>query len=210
MLRKLLAPLTLAIAMLAAPAANAAEEEPQSALEAFKASHEAILSLIHAGAGDAVYEKIVDGRLDYKWISEASLGGPRKYEAKCQPRCDEYQELLTEVIRGNYLRLVKDAKDHPVEYLGEEVRKKATKVDTKIKVLKNGREQELKVSYVMHKIDDHWYVRDIITDGVSLAKTYRYDFGKILKRGGIDELILRLTAKRDEIAAADTGEPARE
>jgi ABC-type transporter MlaC component len=45
--------------------------------------------------------------------------------------------------------------------------------------------------------------QNIITDGVSLAKTYRYEFNKILRDEGIDGLIARLESKIAEIAKAE-------
>jgi phospholipid transport system substrate-binding protein len=69
------------------------------------------------------------------------------------------------------------------------------KVTTRVKVDKNGREQSITVDYVMHKIDGNWQVRDIITDDVSLSKTYRYEFNKIAKTEGIDGVIRKLESK---------------
>ena len=53
----------------------------------------------------------------------------------------------------------------------------------------------------MHKVGDSWEVRDIITDGVSLARNYRYEFNQILKGQGIDELVVRLQKKLSALAA---------
>jgi ABC-type transporter MlaC component len=55
----------------------------------------------------------------------------------------------------------------------------------------------------MHRVGDDWKVIDIITEGVSLAKNYKYEFNKILKEKGIDELILRLDTKLTELAKKD-------
>jgi phospholipid transport system substrate-binding protein len=49
----------------------------------------------------------------------------------------------------------------------------------------------------MHQVDGIWKVEDIITDGVSLAKNYRFEFNKILKDKGINELIARLESQAD-------------
>ena len=51
------------------------------------------------------------------------------------------------------------------------MRKKATKVDTRVTFTdKEGETKVVEIDYVMHKVDGHWHVRDIITEGVSLAK----------------------------------------
>ena len=53
----------------------------------------------------------------------------------------------------------------------------------------------LEVDYVMHRSEGQWYVRDIITEGVSLSKTYKYEINKLYKAGGIDKVIVTLQAK---------------
>ena len=51
------------------------------------------------------------------------------------------------------------------------------------------------------KPDGKWQVRDIITDEVSLAKTYRYEFNKIAKGEGIDGIISKLEDKLQKLDA---------
>jgi phospholipid transport system substrate-binding protein len=172
-----------------------------SAIEAFKAKHEAVIDLVEQRAADDVLQTKIDGLLDYDWIAEAALGGPDNYKEVCQTRCDEFDALLTKLIRENYLRMIRKAGDHPVEYVGQTPGKNGVyKVTTRIKVSKNGREQSVTVDYVMHQIDGQWQVRDIITDDVSLAKTYRYEFNKIAKSQGIDGIIHKL---EDKLAKLD-------
>ncbi|MGH1340571.1 MAG: MlaC/ttg2D family ABC transporter substrate-binding protein [Nannocystales bacterium] len=212
MIRTRLAPLTLALCMSlsvfgtaasTAQAAAAASEAPPSALEAFKASHQTVVGLVHEKASADKLKAEVDGLLDYDWIAHAALGGERRYAKKCEPRCAEYEALLAQLIRENYLKRIRQADTGTVEYLGEEVRKDKAKVDTRVTFDKDGETQVLEVSYVMHYVDGRWVARNIITDGVSLSKTYRYEFGKIVRDEGIDGLITRLQTKLADVAKAD-------
>lgn len=212
MIRTRLAPLTLALCMSlsvfgsdaqAAEAAAAATEAPPSALEAFKSSHQAVVALVHDKASADKLQAEVDGLLDYDWIAHAALGGERRYAKKCEARCAEYETLLAQLIRENYLKRIRQADTGSVEYLGEEVRKDKAKVDTRVTFDKDGETQVLEVSYVMHYVDGRWVARNIITDGVSLSKTYRYEFGKIVRDEGIDGLITRLQTKLADVAKAD-------
>jgi phospholipid transport system substrate-binding protein len=198
----------LALALFGAASTAQAADNPASALEAFKSSHQTVVGLVHDKAGTDKIEAEVDALLDYEWIAHAALGGERRYAKKCEPRCPEYEALLAKLIRENYLKRIRQADSGTVEYLGEEVRKDKAKVDTRVTFEKDGEKQTLEISYVMHWIpsDDgsgHWVARNIITDGVSLAKTYRYEFGKILRDEGIDGLIARLQTKLADIAKAD-------
>jgi phospholipid transport system substrate-binding protein len=201
-IRTRLAPLTLALCMFAAAGTAHAADAP-SALEAFKASHQTVVGLVHDKAPTDKLQSEVDDLLDYTWIARAALGGERRYEKKCEPRCAEYEALLAKLIRENYLKRIRQADTGTVEYLGEEVRKNKAKVDTRVTFTKDGEKQVLEISYVMHYVDGKWVARNIITDGVSLAKTYRYEFGKIVRDEGIDGLINRLQTKLADVAKAD-------
>jgi phospholipid transport system substrate-binding protein len=171
------------------------------ALSTFKAHHESVVKLVKRGAGAKKLQAKVDELLDYDWLAKTALGGEKKYAGACGPKCGEFEALLGQLIRENYLRMVRKAASHEVAYLGEKTgRSGAVKIDTEITLDKNGRKQKLKVSYVMHQSGGKWQVRDIITDGISLAKTYRHEFKQVLKGEGIVGILTRLQAKIDELA----------
>ncbi len=117
----------LVISCLALPAATLGPAEadaagPQAAdgaMEAFKAKHERVIKKVKKRASTASLQKELDTLLDYGWIARAALGGKAKYDQSCAPRCDEFEKLLTRLIRENYLRLIRKAEDHPVEYVNE-------------------------------------------------------------------------------------------
>jgi phospholipid transport system substrate-binding protein len=180
---------------------NAAEED--EALVAFRAQHEEVIRLVETKASDAELSKRVDELLDYDWIAQTSLGGPKKYAKRCEPRCAEFEALLTRLIRENYLRRVRQSDKGSLKYVG--VKRKADQrlVQTRVTYTKHGRTQTLEIGYVMHQEGDRWVVRNMITDGVSLAKNYRFEFNKVLKDEGIDGLIARLETKLAEVAKAD-------
>jgi ABC-type transporter MlaC component len=190
------------LALLGAPATVLASDDDE-ALEAFRSQHEDVIRLVETKASDKEVTKRVDQLLDYDWIAKASLGGPKKYDKRCEPRCADFEALLTRLIRENYLRRVRQSDKGSLEYLG--VKKKADQrlVLTRVKYTKHGRTQTLEIGYVMHKEGSRWVVRNMITDGVSLAKNYRYEFNKVLKDEGIDGLIARLETKLAEVAKAD-------
>ena len=213
--RTLLAVLLAASGSTLAPAAHAAgpgsaaaagghrEARKGAAIEAFRKRHEAVLRLVRKGASAAKIQRKVDELLDYTWIAQAALGGKGRYEKRCAPRCEEFEALLTRLIRENYLKRIRLADKGTLEYLGEQRRPRAAKVNTKVKFTRDGREQSIRIDYVMHQVDRKWQVRDIITDGVSLARNYKYEFNRILREeGGIDALIERLQSKLDELAKA--------
>jgi phospholipid transport system substrate-binding protein len=189
----------LACVLLMPAMATGAEE---GALESFERSHETILELVERDTKPADLQREVDALLDYDWLATSALGGPTRYAERCADRCAEFEALLTELIRANYLERLADHEHVTVEYLGEQARETATKVDTRISFKdKSGHTKQLQVDYVMHRNEGRWYVRDIITEDVSLARTYKYEINKLYKAGGIDQVITTLRAKLDELKA---------
>lgn len=201
-MRKTIAALSLSIALLM-PSVVLAEGGP-GAIDAFKQSHADVTTLVDANAESTAIQAKVDELLDYDWIAKAALGGSSRYAEVCGERCDEFKALLTQLIRENYLKRIKAKNRGTVEYLGEQVREKATKVDTKVTFENDeGEIQVVEIDYVMHKVDGKWHARDIITEGVSLAKNYKYEINKLYAEGGMDKVISTLQKKLDELAKED-------
>lgn len=194
--RNLLAGLFLSLAFVA-PASAA-----DGAMDTFKARHGKVVELVKKGASNEVLQKEVDALLNYKALAETSLGGAARYQSKCAPRCAEFETLLSRLIRENYLKRIRSDKKYELTYQGEEAKTRGTHVTTTIAVTRDGKPEVLEIVYVMEQTPEGWKVNDIITDGVSLAKNYKFEFNKILKDKGIDELISRLDGKVNELAAA--------
>jgi len=178
--------------------ATPAQAAEQGALQTFQAHHESIQKLKKGKSADKLQAE-VDSLLDYATLAQTALGGASKYAERCGARCDEFQGLLAKLIRKNYLkRLGSDAK-YDLTIVGEEARTKSTRVTTQIKTTREGKPEVVEVVYKMKQTDAGWRVVDIITDGVSLAKNWRYECTKVVKEQGIDDLIKRLETKLAEL-----------
>lgn len=171
----------------------------QGALDSFRRAQERVLALVAADAADAKVEAEVDELLDYDWLAKAALGGPAHYAERCAERCEEFERLIEQLIRANYLSRLADAERGRVEYLGEQVGATATKVDTRVSFGSGDKLRSLEVDYVMHELEGRWQVRDIITEGVSLAKNYRYEINQLYRKGGIDAVITALDRRLEEL-----------
>jgi len=183
------------LALLVPTAASAA-----GAQETLSTRHARVVEQVKQRVDDAALQREVDALLDYRALAQDSLGGPARYAEQCGARCADFEAALTRLIRDNYLRRLRTEREHKVEQVGEEVRAKGVLVKTLVSFTKEGKVETLAVDYLMHEVEGRWLVRDIITDGVSLARNYKYEFGQILKKDGIDGLIARLEAKTAELA----------
>ncbi|MEE9382201.1 MAG: ABC transporter substrate-binding protein [Nannocystaceae bacterium] len=178
--------------------------EKRDALETFREKHNAVMALVRKRVKASILQTEVDKLLDYKSLSQAALGGKKRYEKNCAPRCDEFEALLTRLIRENYLRLIRKGEKHPIRYIDQvRGRRGVFKVRTEIRVNRNGRERVHEIAYVMHRVDNLWRVRDIRTDGMSLIKNYKYELNKVRKEEGINGIIARLESKLTDLAKND-------
>jgi len=189
------------------PSAAFADEpsaDESAALEAIRGKQRAILALVEAKQGEDALRSSVDALLDYTWLAQAALGGKDAALAACGGDCSEFEDLLTKLVRRNYMQMLRKAAGTPLEYVGAEAgRSGLFKVTTKITVVQNGLKQAIEVASVVSKAErrgDGWSVRDIITDGVSLTKTYRYEFNKTLKKDGFPALVQKM---KDKLAKGD-------
>lgn len=197
------AALSLSLLALSLVAAPGSAQAAGGALDTFRAGHARVVELVAKRAASAAVQREVDALLDYGALAQESLGGPARYAERCGTRCAEFEALLGRLIRENYLRRLRSDRDHRVDYVGEEPRARGTQVMTSVVYKKDGKDERVAVDYVMHEVDGRWQVRDIITDGVSLARNYKYEFNQILKQDGIDGLIARLESKLDLLAKKD-------
>ena len=190
-----------------APDVSAPEPGTQvgpTALETFRNSQAAVDAL-GTTPNDTKVRALIDALLDYEWLAVAALGGPKKYSKRCADRCAEFNELLTRLIRRNYLKRIAAKENGVVVIIREETRvrkgKTIAKVDTIVSftAADDGRPQTLEVSYIMHQVGLRWQVRDMLTDRLSLAKTWKHDFTELYKNGGIDEVITRLQGKLGDL-----------
>lgn len=187
---------TITLFTLALMLAGAGLAQAGDAADALEAKHDAIVELVDQNADDAKLGQVIDDMFDYRHLAESSLGGPDNFAKVCADRCAEFEALLTKLIRVNYLKMARQANAHPVQIVDDvEGRGGIHKVTTKIKVEKNGRERTMVVEYVMHQVGGEWQIRDIITDDVSLARTYQHEFHKLARADGIDGIIRRLEEK---------------
>ncbi len=188
-----------------APAAVAPVLAQPTATETFKARHIKVVELVKKKADSAALQKEVDELLDYKALAQSSLGGEARYASKCETRCAEFENLLARLIRETYLKHIRSDKKVEINFLGETEKLRSTHVATSVGLSREGKVETVEVVYVMHQVAGTWKCIDIITDGVSLVKNYRFEFNKILKEKGIGELITRLETKLGELGGAPAG-----
>jgi len=144
--------------------------------------------------------KIVGDLIDFEALAKATLGN-KWGEIKPADRT-RYTAALKGAMEANYLAKMRqgkttDAERIKVDILGEEPQGNATLVRTKVQ----SGEDSAAIDYVMEKRSKGWRAVDVITEGVSLADTYREQVAKILAKKSLNDVIAALDKKRKALEA---------
>ncbi len=137
-----------------------------------------------------------DAVFDYENLAKATLKD--SWEQRTPAERTEFTTLLKDLVRKAYRRNIKKTLGYEIDYKGEEDGDAGKVVRTVAHNKKNIREEPVSVDYVVHQVDGKWLINDIVTEGASLAHTYRSQFRRIIDKKGFDELLKRMKAKRDK------------
>jgi phospholipid transport system substrate-binding protein len=157
-------------------------------------------------AAKAEMRSIVGGFLDFQELARRSLSA--HWDKLSPPQREEFVKTLREMIEKKYERQLKSPPEYTIKY-GDETRKgdDAT-VPTMLKVKTKGKSTETAIDYKMHKSGERWLVYDMITDEVSMVRTYREQFDKIIRQESFDALLRKMRKRIQETENGDDGKTA--
>ncbi len=137
-----------------------------------------------------------DAVFDYQALAKATLQD--SWDARTPAERGEFTLVLKDLVRNAYRRNIKKTLGYEVDYKGEEDGEAGKVVRTVAHNKKNNREEPVSIDYVVHQVDGKWLINDIVTEGASMAHTYRSQFRKVIDKKGFAELLKRMKAKRDK------------
>jgi len=151
--------------------------------------------------------KAVAELIDFDTLAKETLG--KKWNELSPKDRARYTAALKGAMEANYLAKMRqgesaDVERLRIEVLGEEPQDGRVLVQTKV----HSGEDTVAIDYVMEKGPKGWRAVDVITEGVSLAETYREQVGKLLQKKTINDVIATLERKRKQLEA-DLDKPAQ-
>jgi len=189
-----LAAAALLTALLLSPRLTA--EHPASA--AVRAKTDTLLSTARwprkAARVDAV-RALWRGWGDWEAIAAASVG-PRVWGSLEEVHRTRLASLLSDIAALNWLRRV-DSSPWVLTYLREETIGSRRVVVTQLRT--EGTSVDLR--WTVEKRGEDWHLVDLVTEGASLVETQRTSFARVLDKGGVNRLFLRLERKREDLLA---------
>ncbi len=144
----------------------------------------------------------VEQLIDFDALAKSTLG--KKWDEVSPKERARYTEALRGAMEANYLSKMRQGKTEDVEkvkseVLGEEKKGDQTLVKTKV----TSGEDTAAIDYVMEKEKKGWVAVDVLTEGVSLAETYREQVGKIIARKNLEAVITALDKKRKALESEE-------
>ncbi|HEY6911787.1 MAG TPA: ABC transporter substrate-binding protein [Myxococcales bacterium] len=179
----------------ASAAVQKTQDRVRSALDAwFKAEGSAKAKARERARG------VVGDLIDFDTLAKSTLGS--KWESTRPADRARYTRALKGAMEANYLAKMRQGKSSDVEkvridLLGEEQGPQGTVVHTKV----HSGEDTAAIDYLMEKGKKGWKAVDVITEGVSLADTYREQVARLLQKKGLDDVIAALDKKRKTLEA---------
>ena len=134
-------------------------------------------------------EQIASRVVDVDGLSRFTLGSSKK------DLTNEQLKIYTKTFRiffaKNISSRLQNYSDQNIEVIGS---KKISEnyVLVKSKMVSKKEKQEIKIDWRVFKIKDKLVIRDLVIEGLSLAKTQREEFNSILTSKGFDGLIASL------------------
>jgi ABC-type transporter MlaC component len=175
--------------------------QDQTEARAFvSALHRELLAAIKASQNPKTDPKLMaifDRTLDYKYLTTETLG--KNADGMAPEQIAAYADVLKRLVQASYRRNLRDPSGFEIEYTGETPAGPAVLVQTLTKNKKNKRDKPLSVDYQVALVDGARRVQDVATGGVSLVRNYRKQFGGIIHKRGMDELLKLMNERLAEL-----------
>ena len=151
---------------------------------------------------------LVNEVFDVQGAAALALGP--MWQSRTLEQQKEFVRLFTGFLERGYIAMIGSkasvSDGVKIQYLGESVAGESATVATTL-LTRNG--SELPIDYSMVRRGDHWAVRDVIIDGVSLVANYRAQFNRILRTASWKDLLARMRTDAPDAPSPRSRRPRR-
>jgi phospholipid transport system substrate-binding protein len=131
----------------------------------------------------------IHSRFDYATMSQFILG--KEWKGLTEAQKKDFVTRFSRILENTYIGRVEAYTDEKVRYVAEDRRDDKARVDTVIV----GKSAQIPVNYKVRLKDGHWYVYDVIIEGVSLIVNYQSTYSEIVRKDGFDGLLRQMDQK---------------
>lgn len=133
---------------------------------------------------------------DWEGIAAASVG-PRVWGTLEEVHRVRMASLLSDIAALNWLRRVDAAPDWNLTWIREE---SAGSRRVVVALLRTGG-AALDLRWTVERRGEDWRLVDLVTEGSSLVESQRTSFARVLDKGGVNRLFVKLERKREDLLA---------
>jgi phospholipid transport system substrate-binding protein len=207
--RSVVASASLLIGLLMGHSRPAASAPPQEQLDDFFRRATTVLSeAVHADQAEHEIRQLARLRFDIPGAARRVL--QPEWSALSMGEREEFTRLFGDRLLWGYISIIRGAlpRDRPpaIRIVGEEmsVGSRTALIRTTIRA-KDG--ADVRLDYVMNKVDANWLVHDVVVDGVSLIQNYRAQVAHVLRVSSYAGLMARL--RSGTVAGGSARRPER-
>ncbi len=182
-----------------------AQDDTTAAMEFLKTKHAHVEKILKTSKGkqkdaknNAELKEALNELLDYDELAKQSLGS--HWNERKPKEQKEFTELLKQLVQRNYEQNLTDTLDYTIRYLNSRKEENGVIVSATAKSKAKNRAPAITLEYTMHSVGNGWKIYDVTTDGVSMVRNYRNQFGRIVLKHGWNELIHRMKNRLDNKA----------
>jgi phospholipid transport system substrate-binding protein len=151
-------------------------------------------------------QKIIRGTFDIEELCRLALA--KHWDEITADQRKHFVELMTHLLEKKAIfskeQLHGENKYYTINYVKETIEAaggEKSVVNTRMVIPK--RKMDLDLTYKLIKKPDGWKIFDVIVDDASLLSNYKFQFDRIIQKGGFADLIKRMETKLESIGKED-------
>ena len=143
-------------------------------------------------------EQVIRERVDYKDMAKWALG--LSWIELADIERQEFVVLFVQLLRDTVAGRIDNYVDEQVLYLSEQHEENCAEVRTKL----SGRKTDTFLDFRLADRAGHWYVYDVVIDGVGLVSNYHAQFVSIIREHSYAGLVNKMKEKALVVKAFET------
>lgn len=168
--------------------------------EDLKASLDQIIALLADKKMDrAERRKVVVARIrmefDFESMSRFILGP--NWQSATEEQRKKFIDLYTRMLEDTYIERIEAYTNEKVKFLSEKQKNDRAMIDTMIV----GASTQIPVDYKLWLDKDKWRVYDVTIEGVSLVRNFQESYKQVIRKDGIEGLLVKMEEKLKEMEA---------
>jgi phospholipid transport system substrate-binding protein len=136
--------------------------------------------------------EIVTPMFDFELMARLSLG-KKHWPGLSQDKKERFTELFIQRLKASYLKNFTLYTDEKIFYEPSVQVKKKIHAPTYL----ISKDKKISILYKFYKAGNDWKIYDLEIQGVSIIRSYRSQFSRILESGTVDDLLLKLENPAD-------------